>query len=76
MSITDDQLRAYLIASGWAEHPDARGLWERDDLSVATSPHVSMVEALAMVCKAEGRDVASVLRDVRETMPMAQGGVA
>jgi len=31
---------------------------------------------LAMLCKAEGRDVASVLRDVRETMPMAVGGVA
>jgi len=76
MSITDDQLRAYLIASGWAEHPDARGLWERDDLSVATSPHVAMVEALAMLCKAEGRDVASVLRDVRETMPMVRAGVA
>jgi len=76
MNITDDQLRAYLTAHGWAEHPDARGLWERDDLSVATAPHVSIIEALAMVCKAEGRDVASVLRDVRVTMPMARGGVA
>lgn len=76
MTITDDQIRAYLLRTGWAEHPDARGLWERSDFAVATAPHVSIIEALAMLCKVEGRDTAEVLRDIRRTMPMAKAGVA
>lgn len=63
--IADGQIRAYLAATGWTEHEDVPGLWERGECSVATEPHNDTTGALAALCVAEKRPVVEVLREVR-----------
>jgi hypothetical protein len=81
VTITDAQLRTYLLSTGWAEHTETRGLWERlhpsgEIWALTTWPWGIAEEAAMGVAGFEGREVEAVCRDIGWTMPMAKGGVA
>ncbi len=80
MSITDDQLRIYLLSTGWAEHPDMPGTWEREDAtgvwSLMTGDESMHGVTVAMLAAFEQRPEADIVRDIARTMPMAAGGFA
>jgi hypothetical protein len=82
-TITDEQVRAYLLRTGWHEHAhlENRGMWERQHTSGAswsclTAPLDDVHGAVATISQFEGREVREVLRDVRMTFPVAMGGLA
>jgi hypothetical protein len=76
-AITDAQLRAYLLSTGWAEHEDHPHLWEQEDATGLWGLDIgSPSAAVAVLSDFEQRSSADIVRDIGRTMPMAQRGVA
>jgi hypothetical protein len=76
MSITDAQLRAYLLSTGWAHHDDDPHLWEQEDATGVWALTTAFPGAVSILADFEQRPEADIVRDIGRTMPMAQGGVA
>ncbi len=71
MNITDDQIHAYLIHTGWTErHMGLVGLWSRDGVCTCSEPLADLEDAMNLLCAAEKRAEAEVLRDIARAMPM------
>lgn len=77
-TITTSQLHAYLLRTGWQEHPDVPGLWEAEHPergAYALNFSGDLTGAIAVLCLFEGREVRAVLRDLWREIPLAAQAV-